>query len=200
MSEQQEQGTQEQGQGTDSTAHAAGAPPSNGPEPKSGERTFTQAEFESALKARLERERKAADDKLARERKAAEEKALEQQQEFKTLAEQRAARVAELESQDAQRTAEVERLAAANERMEKALKAQVDALRAQVPAHVAALLDKLDVAEQLEWLAANGEKLNGAAQVAPKPGVPPTPKPQTGQTDAQAEEARARFAAQYRDL
>lgn len=199
MSEQGQ--TTEQGEvnATQGTANAAGAPPSNGQEPKGGDARFTQADVERIVAERLERAQRKADEKAAKAREDAEAKALADQQEFKTLAEKRGAKLAELEGATAQQAAALEALQADKGRLEKALRTQVDALRANVPPHVATLLDKLDVAEQLEWLAANGDKLGGA-QAAPKPGVPPTPKPRAGETDAQDEEARRAIAASYRDF
>ncbi len=45
------------------------------------------------------------------------------------------------------------------ERLEAALAAQLEASRKDLPAHIIGLLDKLDTADQLEWIATNREAL-----------------------------------------
>jgi hypothetical protein len=56
--------------------------------------------------------------------------------------------------------------------------------RKDLPKHITALLDKLDAAEQLEWIAANQEALKVPA--AGTTAVPGTPRP-NGQTQTQAD-------------
>jgi len=108
--------------------------------------------------------------------------------EWQKLADQRAARIAELEPVYADATSKLQRY-------EAALNSQLAALRKDVPKHVVALLDKLDVAEQLEWLAANREQLKPHVD-----GVPSTPKPAGGMDAQQQEAARQVSANFYRDF
>lgn len=109
----------------------------------------------------LEREREQAAEAA---RKADEERA-RKQGEWQSLAESHAARISELEPFRAQA-----------ERYEAALRAKVAQERAGLPAHITALLDRLDPAEQLEWLAANADAVrpqqstNGAASRGNGPG------------------------------
>lgn len=129
------------------------------------------AGLKSALDA--ERENRKKIEKAEREAQKAKEDAeaekLNNAQEFQKLAELRQAKVSELEKQ----VSELEPLRAKAERLEKALAAQLGAMKKELPVHITALLEKLDVVEQLEYLAANQEALKkpGAA------GVPATPNP-----------------------
>ena len=109
----------------------------------------------------LEKELKEARQEAAKyrtERKAQEVAALEAEQkrlveagEFKTLAEQRAAELAQAHAALDATKATTKQL----ERYEAALNKQLAAQRADLPPHIAALLDKLDPADQLEWLSDN---------------------------------------------
>lgn len=156
----------------------------------------TEAEFQKRvddlLKERLERERKKSEQAAQKAREEAAAEAAAKNGEWQQLAEQRAKRLAELESQ----VADVETLGTKAQRFEAALKSQVEALRKDVPKHLLPLLDKLDVVEQMEWLAANRD------QVAPaKPnGVPATPRAQGGLDAAQQEQARREAATFYNDF
>lgn len=112
------------------------------------DKRFTQAELDAIVKDRLDRERKASETKAQREREAAEADALKEQSKFKELADQREKQLADLEP-----------FKDKAERYEAALKTHLDAERKSLPAHITALLDKLDVAEQLEWIASNREAI-----------------------------------------
>lgn len=120
-------------------------------EPVKTEKTFTQAELEQVVKDRLDRAQRKAQADADKARQDAEAKALAEQGEFKTLAEQRAARIAELEAATEAGKATTKQL----ERYQASLKKHLDAQRADLPTHIVALLDRLDVADQLEWLAEN---------------------------------------------
>jgi len=122
-----------------------------GTEPTKTERTFTQAELEAIVKDRLERQKRASEAQAEKTRQDAEAKALAEQGEFKALAEQHAARIAELE----QETEASKALAKERDRYQAALKKHLDSQRADLPPHITALLDRLDVADQLDWLADN---------------------------------------------
>jgi uncharacterized coiled-coil protein SlyX len=159
----------------------------------------SEAEFQKRvddmLAERLERERKKSEKAAQKAREDAQAEAAAKNGEWQSLAEQRAVKVAELETQ----LTSLEASKAQADRYGEALSQQVTALRKDVPKHLLPLLDKLDVAEQLEWLASNRE------QIAPPPvqkpnGVPATPRAQGGMDAAQQEAARQASAAFYRDL
>lgn len=127
---------------------------------------FTQAQVDALIRDRLDRERKRAEDSQRKAADDADAKRLAEQQEFKALADKHAARVTELEPYQAKA-----------ERYETALKALLAEERKAVPDHLAPLLDRMDPADQLEYLAANRDKLvppaNGHGAAA---GVPATPR------------------------
>jgi hypothetical protein len=138
-----------------------------------GEKRFTQAELDAVVADRLKRATESAERKAASERQKADERAAAEQGQFKELAEQRQTRIAELEPFEAKAT-----------RYEAALTSLLDVQRKDLPKHITALLDKLDAAEQLEWIAANQEALKVPA--AGTTAVPGTPRP-NGQTQTQAD-------------
>lgn len=130
-------------------------------------KTFTQAELDAIVKDRLDRAQRTAEAKAQKDREATEAEALKEQSKFKELAEQREKQLAELEP-----------VKARAERYEAALKTHLDAERKSLPAHITGLLDKLDPADQLEWIAANREALGEPGEKPPAAkGTPPTPKP-----------------------
>jgi len=157
----------------------------------------SEAEFQKRvddmLRERLEREQKKAEKTAQKAREAALAEQAAKNGEWQQLAEQRAARLTDMETQ----LATLEATTTKAQRYEQALGKQVETLRREVPKHLLPLLDKLDVAEQLEWLAANREQL-----APPKTtGVPATPRAQGSTDAAQQAEARAAAAATiYRDL
>lgn len=183
----QPQGEQNGGTGAANDAAAQAHP----------EITFaTEAEFQKRvddmLKERLERERAKTEKAAQKAREEAQAEAAAANGEWQKLAEQRAAKVAELEQQ----VASLEAATATAGRYEAALRVQVDALRRDVPKHLLPLLDRLDVAEQLEWLAANRTE-TAKTQTA---GVPPTPRAQGTMDAAAQDEARRASASFYREL
>jgi DNA polymerase III alpha subunit len=130
--------------------------------PAKAEKTFTQSELEAIVKDRLERSKRAADAQADKARADAEAKALAEQGEFRTLAEQRAERIKELETATEAGKQTQQQL----ERYQATLKKHLDSQRADLPPHITTLLDKLDVADQLDWLSENK-----AALKAPGDGV-----------------------------
>jgi phage shock protein A len=102
-------------------------------------------------------------------KKDAETASLAEQQKWEPLAKQLQTRIGEHENT----IAGLQEQATKAERYEKALKAQLDVARAGLPAHIIALLDKLDTADQLEYIAANAEAL----KVKPVSQIPPPPTP-----------------------
>jgi hypothetical protein len=130
-----------------------------GNDPAKTEKTFTQTELDAILTDRLERrdrKAKADADKAAAEAK---ERALAEQGEYKTLAEQRASELATAKTElEAAKTHEQ-----TAEKYRKALIAQLAIEKKAFPAHVVALLDKLDPLEQMEWITTNAEALKPAS-------------------------------------
>lgn len=121
----------------------------------------SQAEFQKhvddILKDRLEREAKKRDKAADDARRKAEEDAAAKNGEWQKLAEQHAKRLAELEPL----TEQVEAHKAENDRLRDVLKAQVDQLRKDIPAPIIALLGRMDLIEQMQWIAENGEQVAG---------------------------------------
>lgn len=156
------------------------------PEPNGGsteEAKFTQSQLEAIVKDRLERERKKAETATAKAREDAEAAALTKNAEWQALAERRAEQLTAAEA----KAAEVDSVQQRADRYEVALKSHLDSQRKDLPAHITALLDKLDPVEQLEWLSANREALTKGSN-----GVPATPKPTDGKALSEAENAAHR--------
>lgn len=155
------------------TGNATGQePPANGGTAEQQPvKTFTQAEVDELIRARLDRQRTSLEAAQAKAKQEADAAALAQQGEFKTLAEQRQARIAELEPQAERAT-----------RLEKALQAQLDEAMKGVPDYILPLLEKLDVIDRLEYLAKNRAALVPVARQAPETdaggrgGAQPDPK------------------------
>lgn len=147
-----------------------------------------------ALKTALDAEResrKAIEKKereLAKQQEEAEQKRLEEEKAWEKLAEDRKAKLTEAESK-------LQALQEKLEKAEKALKAQVDQLRKNLPKHIITLLDRLELADQLEYIAANSEELLKKKA----PGLPETPNPGgSGElSDEQKQEARSQAASLY---
>lgn len=133
-----------------------------------------QKHLDAQLKERLARQEKQAQERERKAREEAEAKALEEGAQWQKLAEKRQTQIAELEK----RIAELETVSQTAARYGKAIEAQLAAQLADVPEHIQALLARMDPAERLEWLAANGEKLKTPPAAAQPAGfVPPTPAP-----------------------
>lgn len=112
------------------------------------EATFTQADIDRIVAERLARADAKAKTIADKAKADAEQAALAEQGKFKELADAATKRALDLE-------AKANRVDA----LETALKAQVDALRKGLPEHIVKLLDGLDIAAQLEYLAENRDKL-----------------------------------------
>lgn len=184
-----------EGQGSgESTPASTGTPSaatqntgtSQGTGTTNGETTIPKARFDE-VNTELKKLRKQIED-ADRERQQRETDAAKEQGRWKDLAEQHEAKVKELEP-----------AVAKADRYEAALKAHLETQRKDLPAHITALLDRLDVADQLDWIAANQEALkpqpftNGHTVAA---AVPATPKPANGQAVAtqQQQDHRQQFA------
>ncbi len=152
-----------------------------------------QKHIDTVLKDRLAREQKKSEEAARKATEAAEAKALADQQKWQELAEKHGKRVTELEGQVTASATVTEQL----ERYKGALEAQLKTVKAGLPAHVTTLLDKLDVVEQMEYIAANQEALKTPA--APAAGGPPaSPKP--GEARQMSEEERQKAQQQATQL
>lgn len=143
------------------------------------------AELRDLRKWRKEQEELQA--QTSQEQQKAEEGRLAEQQQWQQLAEKQKAKVMELEPRLKETT---ERLA----KYEAALKIKVAAEMAKAPEHLRDLLEKLDVVEQLEWLAEHPEALKPAMMN----GVPATPAgPPNGQVPDNEAKKKAVNARSY---
>jgi hypothetical protein len=152
--------------------------------PSTGEAKFTQADLDRIVRDRLAEETRKGEAKAKKEREAAEAAQLADQQKWQELAGKHEAKVKELEPL-------AERVAKLTTALEKLLVKEREGL----PKHVTTLLDKLDPAEQLEYIAANREAL-GVRTTPTAPNVNATAGNGSQALDPKAEEARLR--AQYR--
>lgn len=134
-----------------------------------GGKTFTEAELATAVEAAITRRDADAAEVKRKADEAAETERLANDKKFEELAGKHQKRIAELEP-----------VAAKAERYEKALTTLLDSERKGIPDHLVPLLDRMDVAEQLEYIAANRDKLKvaeggggGGSQQRPIPGTNP---------------------------
>lgn len=124
-------------------------------EPAKTEKTFTQTELEAIVTERLAREKRKSEAAAEKAKADAEQKALAESGEWKTLAEKHQATITELTATiDSQKAHEK-----TIERLTTVLKSRLEADRKGLPQHIIALLDRLDVADQMEWLATNHDAL-----------------------------------------
>lgn len=127
-----------------------------------------QDKIDAVVKDRLEREKRKAEKDREKEKEDADNARLVEQKKFEELSQKQSEKIVEYEKQ----LAELALVKETADRYEKALKAELDAQKKGLPAHILALLDKLDVADQLEYIAANAETLKVKSK-----GVPETPNP-----------------------
>lgn len=166
-----------------------GTPPAGTPPDNSGKKPITfeseeayQADIEAKLKERLERERKKAEQATLKAKADAEAEAAKKNGEWQKLAEQREAEAAAL----TKKLAELEPVSGKAERYEATLKKYLEAQKKDLPAHILALLEKLDPVDQLEYITANADVLRKPEGDAPdkRPlGTPPARKPLGGNKD-----------------
>lgn len=147
-----EPGSQGAGEPGDSQQAAGGTPQaaSGGMEPTPGPVPYERFKAVNEQLAELKRwkdEQDKAAAKAKKDQEAAEAARLAEQNEFKTLAEKHAARLAELEP-----------LQGKAERYEAALTKLLAEQKKGLPAYVLPLLEKLDPAEQLEYIAAHASE------------------------------------------
>ena len=130
------------------------------PQPTAGDdKRFTQAELDAIVEKRLARAKEKAEADRVKAEQQATEQALREQGEWQKLADQRAAELSAARAElDAAKDAASDR-----DRYKAAIVAQLKALRADLPPHITALLDKLDVADQLAYIAENHAALTKPA-------------------------------------
>lgn len=179
-----------------SDQQAQTAPPAESGEQGKPERTFTQTEVEAIVKERLEREARKRARAEEEARKRAEEEAARRNGEWQKLAEQREQ---ELQTLGA-KVAELEQILPRLEKYQAALQQYLAAERKGLPDPILKLLDKLDEADQLEWLSANREQIKaGMLPTSGQARIPRTPKADDGMSVSQTEDAKRR-AEVYRML
>lgn len=156
------------GDATGGTEPTASEP--TAPEPNSGDGvTFSeeqQKHLDKLLADRLKRAKQKwqedTDAAKAEADRAAEERRLESEREFEELANQRKSDLDAAKADGAEKQAKIDELEARRERLEAVLKAQLAEARKNLPDHIINLLDKLDVPDQLEWIAENAGQLKQA--------------------------------------
>ncbi|GAP14889.1 hypothetical protein LARV_02668 [Longilinea arvoryzae] len=150
----------------------------------------SQADIDKVIQERLDRAKKRAEEDTKKATDAATAAAAAKNGEWEKVAHQHEQTL----NEQAKKLEEFDALQEKATKFEDALKKQLETLRKDLPASITALLDKLDAAEQLEWLAVNRESLTKKGP----DGVPPTPPP-NGDGDGKAsEEARKTFQRQSR--
>jgi hypothetical protein len=163
---------------------------SSGDDPKTTDKTFTQADLDRIVKERLADSQRRAEQKAAADKRAAEEKALADNAEWKTLADQRAAELETTKAQAAAATAYAKRL---NTMADAEIAGWPDEVKGTDPgaANVEARLDWLEkmrpLAKRLAALPKAPTTEAGAGN-----GAPPTTPPAAGQQE-QAPAQRFRF-------
>lgn len=163
---------------------------SNNGNPPANAITFaTEADFQKKvdelLENRLERERKKSEEAKKKAAADAAAEAAKQNGEWEKVAKQR-----EIELGDVLK--KIESFDSVQEQLKKyqdALTKNLETQRTGLPEPIIKLLDKLDVAEQLEWLAVNKE----AVLKKSPDGVPPTPPPNGSGTEQELKEAKEKF-------
>lgn len=182
-----------------SAAGNNGQPPDlkkDGKDPDAGQPALvfqSEADFqkrvEEMLKERLEREKRKSEDAAKKAAADAAAEAARKNGEWQQLAEQREKDLAEATA----KVSEYDQLQQQAKRYQESLKKSLEVQRSGLPESIIKLLDKLDPADQLEWLAANKESLLKKVD-----GLPQSP-PANGAGDQKAlEEARKTFAGDVR--
>jgi hypothetical protein len=155
------------------------------------DRKFTQADLDRAISARLERERKTAEDKVARERAAADTERMKQQQEWEELAKTHEQTLREREAEFEPIKTRYEALAdLENKRINNAMKDWPADARGLVP-------DTDDVAARLAAFDRVNALLTKGVLAPRTPGNTPGPRPQAGPDGAQKTEEYLRANGRY---
>lgn len=130
-----------------------------------------QQEVERIVRERLAREKDKNKKTEEKARQDAEAEVLKKSEEWKQLASTYEERLAALSGMEEQLEAEKSRAA----KYEKILLGYLADMMKDIPPHIKALIEKLDVVEQMEYLQKNVEQLKPTGE-GKKP-VPPSPKP-----------------------
>lgn len=145
------------------------------------EKVFTQADVDRIIKERLEREKTAREKSAAKAREEAEAEGLKKSEEWQALAKKLEARVGELEPIGEQVT-----------RYKSVLEKYLEAEKKDLPKHVLVLLEKLDPADQMEYLSTNREELGKVGKLE---GVPASPQARGRSISEEEQEAARRGQA-----
>lgn len=126
------------------------------------EKKFTQADLDTLIKDRLERQRRALETQQKEAQQALEQQKLEDQKEFEKLAKQRAEEISSLKPR-----------AGLAESYEKRVAQLMAEAAKTLPSNIQMLLNKLSLPDQLDWLTENLDSVR-------------TPPTVTGTTDINA--------------
>jgi hypothetical protein len=149
-----------------------------------------QKKVDELLKDRLDRQNKKAEETAKKAAADAAAEAAKKNGEWQVLAEQREKELKET----AEKMESFEKTQQLAKRYEESLKKNLEVQRTGLPDPITALLDKLDVAEQLEWLAANK-----ATMLKKTPdGITPTPLPDGSNNNEQTKAAKEKFSRETR--
>src|SRR3954454_18684871 len=124
------------------------------------EKRFTQADLDTLIRDRLERQRRALEAQRREEQQAAEAQKLEDTQEFEKLAKQRAKEIESLKPR-----------AGLAESYEKGVSRLIGEATKALPSNIQMILNKLSLPDQLDWLTDNLESMkppmvaNGSADI-----------------------------------
>lgn len=155
--------------------------------PEAPEGYVSQDKLDAIISERLDREREKWKAKLEEEReeqkRKAEEERLAEQEKWHDLAEQRQERITQLEVQAGEVPVLQERI----DQLEETLNGYLEAQRDGLPDAIIALLDKMDVVEQLAWISENAGELVGDDRQR----LPGAPKPR-GKGEPSDDEKRKR--------
>jgi predicted nuclease with TOPRIM domain len=159
---------------------------------------FTQAEIDAIIADRLKRQEESIKKKAQRDADEAAETKLAEAAEWQKLADKRQKSLTEKEA----RIAELEQEQARAEKYGQALDTYVEKLSSGLPKSILSLLEKMDAADRLAWLAANAEQFASAGddgedpETPAKPKIPATPK-SSGSQKITPEERRKKAARTF---
>ncbi len=145
---------------------------------------FTQEQLDAIVQDRLTRQQTKFE---ADQKKAVEDAVAAVKQEQTDALTQAQARIKELEPLGTQ----VETLKQSGDRYQAALTKHLDTARTDLPDHIKGLLDKLDVVDQLDWLATNQEAIR--KPVGAGMGTPPRQPAPSTTTETQPRQSSVRF-------
>jgi uncharacterized protein YPO0396 len=165
---------------------------------KGSGKMFTQAEIDAIIADRLKRQEESIKKKAQRDADEAAETKLAEAAEWQKLADKRQKSLTEKEA----RIAELEQEQARAEKYGQALDTYVEKLSSGLPKSILSLLEKMDAADRLAWLAANAEQFASAGddgedpETPAKPKIPATPK-SSGSQKITPEERRKKAARTF---